>query len=745
MRKFALAISCLILTLLSHGQLLQPEYNEAFLQNEVAIIKVEIHPDSLAEMLLEENLFLDHEYPATFIYSSEEIQDTILNIGFRLRGNTSRQAAKKSFKVSFNTFDNNQSYRGLEKMNLNGEHNDVSIMRSKICWEMLREANLPSSRTSHVALYINEEYCGLYLNVEHIDEEFIEKRFGNKSGNLYKCIYGTNLEFLGDNPDAYKLAPWGQRIYELKTNTEADDYSGLARFIDVLNNSPEENFQCDLEAVFNVNAYLKTLVYEILFGHWDGYSVNQNNYYLYHNPADDRFYFLSYDLDNSLGVDFFGEAWDERNIYEWSFGDRPLYDNIMEVPEYRSRFTAYMDEALAQIYSSTLVNERLEEMQALILPDALADEYKALDYGFTNDDFSNTISAAWGGHIPMSITEFVTSRASFALNQLEEQDDDFSLSLYYQNNLSSGNALIQAETNGATGVQLQYWNSTTPEEVINIEMLDDGLESDLFANDQWWSADVIVDTNVQQITYRARALYEGQWSEWSCEEIMWTSKSETPLVINEIMSSNTNFISDEFGEFDDWCELYNAGTSAIFLGNKYLSNSASEPNKWQMPNLTLEAGDWVLFWLDNDAEQGPFHANFNLQNSGDELYLYSVEQGEYRLMDERAFGNLSSNSSIGRITDGADEWVLFTTPTPDLSNSAVISVADQDFVSDFILYPNPFSDQLNFSQACSGQLMNIQGSQILTFKEQSSLDLSRLSPGIYLLRVNHRTYRLVKS
>ncbi|MDP4953949.1 MAG: CotH kinase family protein, partial [Flavobacteriales bacterium] len=207
MRKLALAISCCLFTFGSQAQLLQPEYNEAFLQYEVAIIKVEIHPGSLSEMLLEENLYLDHEYPATFIYSSDGIQDTLVNIGFRLRGNTSRQAGKKSFKVSFNTFDNTQSYRGLEKMNLNGEHNDVAIMRSKICWEMLREANLPSSRTSHVALYINDEYRGLYLNVEHIDEEFIDKRFGNKSGNLYKCIYGTNLQFLGNNPDAYKLAP----------------------------------------------------------------------------------------------------------------------------------------------------------------------------------------------------------------------------------------------------------------------------------------------------------------------------------------------------------------------------------------------------------------------------------------------------------------------------------------------------------------------------------------------------------
>ena len=152
-----------------------------------------------------------------------------------------------------------------------------------------------------------------------------------------------------------------------------------------------------------------------------------------------------------------------------------------------------------------------------------------------------------------------------------------------------------------------------------------------------------------------------------------------------------------------------------------------------------------MIWLDNDADQGPIHANFNLQNSGDELYLYSVEQGEYRLMDERVFGNVASNSSIGRITDGAEEWTVFNTPTPDLSNATINQVDQHDLFPVLQCYPNPFSDRLNFSRTCSGQLINIQGSQILSFQNQSSIDVSRVLPGIYLLRIDHRTYRLVKS
>ena len=74
---------------------------------------------------------------------------------------------------------------------------------------------------SHVKLYINEEYRGLYINVEHVDEEFLKKRFKHDHGNLWKCTYPSDLADLGDDPESYKLTPyWNgeQRIYELKTN-----------------------------------------------------------------------------------------------------------------------------------------------------------------------------------------------------------------------------------------------------------------------------------------------------------------------------------------------------------------------------------------------------------------------------------------------------------------------------------------------------------------------------------------------
>ena len=111
-----------------------------------------------------------------FLHTPPLILQKQFLMGFRLRGNTSRNAEKKSFKVAFNAFVQGQKWNGLEKMNLNGEHNDVSIMRSRLSNQILASAGLPCSRTSYVKTYINEEYKGLYINVEHIDDEFLSAK-----------------------------------------------------------------------------------------------------------------------------------------------------------------------------------------------------------------------------------------------------------------------------------------------------------------------------------------------------------------------------------------------------------------------------------------------------------------------------------------------------------------------------------------------------------------------------------------
>ena len=78
-----------------------------------------------------------------------------------------------------------RDFYGVEKLNLNGEHNDPSIVRSKICWDLYQKFGIVSSRAAHAEVYINNEYYGLYISVEHIDDTFLDRNYLNGDGNLW--------------------------------------------------------------------------------------------------------------------------------------------------------------------------------------------------------------------------------------------------------------------------------------------------------------------------------------------------------------------------------------------------------------------------------------------------------------------------------------------------------------------------------------------------------------------------------
>jgi hypothetical protein len=396
------------------AQIPQPPYNLAFLQNELASVYVDIHPDSL-DLLLGDSLYSGHEFMATVSYQSASLNVTIDSIGFRARGNTSLASQKKSFKVDFNRFVPTQKFQGLEELNLNGEHNDVSIMRSYLAQQLLRSAALPAARTSYIKLYINNAYKGLYINVEHLDDEFLDLRFpGQANGNLWKCAYGADLTWWGSNPSSYNS------IYELKTNKDSADFSALIHFIDVLNNTPASNFVCAIQDVFDVDLFLRNIALEILMGQWDGYAYNKNNYYLYQRESDGKIVYISYDLDNTFGIDWFNINWALRNIYTWSPGNqsRPLYTKLLAVPYFRDRFTFHLNDILSNIWNVSNLQTQLEAQQALITPAALDDDYKGLDYGFSDQDFINALQVTWGAHVKSGIIPYLHNRKTSALSQL---------------------------------------------------------------------------------------------------------------------------------------------------------------------------------------------------------------------------------------------------------------------------------------------------------------------------------------
>ena len=64
--------------------------------------------------------------------------------------------------------------------------------------------------------------------------------------------------------------------------------------------------------------------------------------------------------------------------------------------------------------------------------------------------------------------------------------------------------------------------------------------------------------------------------------------SET-ILINEVMAGNKQAVTDEEGNYSDWIELYNPGTTDVSLSGWGLSDSKLEQAKWTFPDISIPA------------------------------------------------------------------------------------------------------------------------------------------------------------
>jgi hypothetical protein len=728
------------------GQDLFPGRGMAFQDDIVPRVDILIAAADLDEILAPGNEYSNEEFPATFFFTDADEVDTVLQVGFRLRGNTSRLSDKKSFKVSFNTLEN-QKWKGLEKMNLNGEHNDPTISRAKIGWDLLKDMRVPGARANHVELYINGEYRGLYANVEHIDEEFVDRRYGNKDGNLYKCSYPADLAYLSDNPDAYKFTANGSRVYDLQTNTDADDYTDLANFIRVINQTPVADLPCELEAIFNVDTYLRTMAFDVLTGNWDGYAFNQNNFYLYHNTATDRFEYLPYDLDNTLGIDWLGRDWAERDIYNWPSGstDRPLFERLLLIPDYRARYTYYVETFMEDFLHPLTLFPELDAIQERLQPFVAADPFYALDYGFSMTDFANAFASSTDyDHTDYAIKPYILARRTNAAQQMESLNPAPYLSGARHLEASVGQELafqLQVqEDDQIAEVQVCYQPSGQTLTCVNMQ--DFGTTGDGVAGDGEYGAFVPALSSASSIDYYFTATDNQGASNRlpACGTFtMAVTSGGLQLAINEFMASNATVVADEFDEFDDWVEIHNYGNTGIALGGRYLSDNPDIPTKWAFPNITIDPGEFLLIWVDDDAGQGPLHTDFKLDAQGEYIGIYDTDGNDNMLIDGIDFGPQETDTALGRLPNGTGAFQAVN-PTPAASNEP-LGTGEGFTIKNFTTYPNPTTGGLSIEAPENGayeaSLYNLAG-QVMhsTVWEGESWQWQvNLPPGMYVLLV----------
>lgn len=697
--------------------------NDSFMlydDSEVAVIKISVAPEDLVWMY--SNVHSDSLHEATVHFSNALINETIEQVGLRIRGNTSRVSRKKSFKLSFNTFVPGRQFYDVDKLNLNGEHNDPSIIRSKLCWDHYQKSGMIAPRAAHCAVYINDVYYGLYISVEHIDDEFVKNHFADDSGNLWKCLWPADLTYRGPNPEDYHPYWDETRPYELKTNKDEYDYTQLARLIDIINNTPEADFADSLEKVLVVAEVLKYAAMNVLTGNWDDYWFLKNNYYVYHDPAIDRFHWIPYDNDNSFGIDWFNVDWTQVDPYTYknieetqgnSPGPRPLMENIMAQDQYRNLYTHFLEFFRHNIMRLELWESHLDSLKTMITPWAEADSFRTLDYGFSISDFHQSYSpyhyvntprnSGEDSHVKRGVKEFVIFRNASLLGQLVWQDVPpiiYDIDYWPKYPGPEDSIYVSAAAFSHTGLKdltiAFHPADLTVVESYPMTFAPIAATTIVEEADRWLGV-------IPPLGQFGQGRFQIQAEDLNGQSLLFPRSDfvnlqvigslENPLVINEFLAKNDGANTDDNGEYDDWLEIYNFGDEDLDLSGMYLTDDQTNLTKWQFPlgGIVLAAHDYLLIWCDEDEEQPGLHTNFKLSANGEFIALTAADGTS--IYDALSFGPQEVDISFGRFPDGSDVWEFFTQPTPG-TNNMTSGINPSVFIhNDFSLnnFPNPFN------------------------------------------------------
>lgn len=144
----------------------------------------------------------------------------------------------------------------------------------------------------------------------------------------------------------------------------------------------------------------------------------------------------------------------------------------------------------------------------------------------------------------------------------------------------------------------------------------------------------------------------------SCGE----QKSNSKLVLNEILIDNQNNFQDDYGLQSAWIEIFNKSYGSADLAACLLrvSSQPGDTVTYFIPKgdiLTLvKPRQHALFWADGQPNRGTFHTNFKL-NPATANWIGLFDSGK-KLMDQIVVpaGVLGTDQSYARISDGSAEW-----------------------------------------------------------------------------------------
>jgi len=252
------------------------------------------------------------------------------------------------------------------------------------------------------------------------------------------------------------------------------------------------------------------------------------------------------------------------------------------------------------------------------------------------------------------------------------------------------------------------------------------------------------------------------------------------LAVTEIMANSNDA---DAAISPDWFEITNYGTAAINLAGFSWDDNTNVAGTSVFPSINVAPGEAIVVWSGTSANEAAFRTRWimhpstqiilasqltgafqNLSSSADAVVLYDTSATAVEICNaiynstlagksvefDTANAVLLGNAAVG--VRGA--WASLGNDVGSPGNRNTIGL-NENGLAGVRVYPNPASDRVEVSLPMAGtktiRTLNALGQEVFatrTDRNQISLDLGSLHPGIYLMEVRtdlgRTTLRVVK-
>ncbi len=302
------------------------------------------------------NEMLENAMSEEYYKCDVEINGTMFyQVAIRPKGNTSLSSIandpttdRYSFKLEFDHYVEGQTCFGLDKLILNNNYADATNMKEALIYDMYQYLDADASLYNYAKISVNDEYWGVYLALEAVEDSFLLRNYGVQTGALYKPegmgmggnggfsmgSGGADLNYSDDELDSYSTIWDG----EVTSTTKADH----KRVITALKNISEGT---DLESYMDIDNLLRYMAVHVFSANDDSLSGTMaHNYYLYESGG--KLNLIPWDYNLCFGGMEGGNNASSvvNSAIDNAFSATDFFDTLMENETYHSQYYEYLQQ-----------------------------------------------------------------------------------------------------------------------------------------------------------------------------------------------------------------------------------------------------------------------------------------------------------------------------------------------------------------------------------------------------------------